>query len=147
MDKRLAKILENIGTDFSEFETDINNLYAKRIKIMINNAESIANDLHKANDFKDEEKTQLNITNASIALRNAYKFDKNDAKYVSKQDVTRLIKAIEIIDTELHGFCYHLRSNLRVIEKYYEEDNKDDNDNLESLSKEELIARLREKSK
>lgn len=147
MSKNLAEILEIIGIDFNDFEKDIDNLYAKRIKQMIDDAESIATDLHDTNDFKYKDKTALNIANAAIVLRNAYKFDKNDAKLVSKQDVTRLIKAVEIIDKELHRFCYYLCSNLHVIEKCHEEDDNDDKDDLESLSKEELIARLREKSK
>lgn len=147
MDKCLSEILEAIGIDFNEFETNFDKLYAKRIKSMIADAESIATDLHDANDFKDNDKTMLNVANAAIALRNAYKFDKNDAKLVSKQDVTNLIKAIETIDKELHRFCYYLCSNLHAIEKCHEEDDKDDKDDLESLSKEELITRLREKSK
>ena len=147
MSKSLAEILEIIGIDFSEIEKDIDNLYAKKVKQMIADAESIAADLHDANDFKDKEKTQLNTANAVIVLRNAYKFDKDDAKLVSKQDVARLIKAIEAINIELHRFCYYLCSNLHIIEKCHEENDKDDKDDLESLSKEELIARLREKSK
>lgn len=147
MSKSLAEILEIIGIDFSEIEKDIDNIYTKKVKQMIADAESIANDLHDANDFKDKDKTLLNMANAVIALRNAYRFDKNDAKLVSKQDVTSLIKAIETIDKELHRFCYYLCSNLHVIEKCHEENDKDDKDDLESLSKKELIARLREKSK
>ena len=147
MSKSLAEILEIIGIDFNKVEKDIDDIYTKRVKRMIADAESTVNDLHDVNDFKDKNKTALNITNAAIVLRNTYKFDKNDAKLVSKQDVIRLIKAIEVIDAELHRFCYYLRSNLHIIEKHNEEDDKDDNDNLESLSKEELIARLREKSK
>lgn len=147
MSKSLAEILEIIGIDFNEVEKDIDNIHTKRFKRMIADAESTATDLHDANDFKDKDKTTLNMANAAIALRNTYKFDKNDAKLVSKQDVTRLIKSVETIDKELHRFCYYLCSNLHVIEKCHEEDNKDDKDDLESLSKEELIARLREKSK
>lgn len=147
MSKSLAEILEIIGIDFNEVEKDIDNIHTKRVKRMIADAESTANDLHDANDFKDKDKTALNMANAAIVLRNTYKFDKDDAKLVSKQDVTRLIKAVETIDKELHRFCYYLCSNLHVIKKCHEEDNKDDKDDLESLSKEELIARLREKSK
>ena len=147
MNKSLVEILEIIGANFNDFEKDIDNLYTKKVKKMIDDAESVATDLHNMNDFKDKDKTLLNMENAAIVLRNTYKFDKNDAKLVYKQDVIRLIKAIEVIDAELHRFCYYLRSNLHIIEKHNEEDDKDDNDNLESLSKEELIARLREKSK
>lgn len=147
MDKSLAEIFEIIGANFNDFEKDIDNLYTKRVKKMIDDTESIANDFHHMDDYKDKDKVALNIANAAIALRNTYRFDKNDAKLVSKQDVSRLMKAIKTIDIELHRFCYYLRYNLHVIEKCHEEDDKDDNDNLESLSKEELIARLREKSK
>lgn len=147
MNKSLAEIFEIINANFNDFEKDIDNLYVKRVKKMIDDAESIATDLHDTNDFKDKDKTALNIANAAIALRNAYKFDKNDAKCVSKEDVIRLIKAIETVDKELQKFCSYLCSNLSVIEKYHKENDKDDNDDLESLSKEELIARLREKSK
>ena len=147
MSKSLAEILAIIGADFNDFEKDIDNLYAKRVKQMIDDAESVSTDLHDTNDFKDKDKTLLNMENAVIVLRNAYKFDKNDAKLISKQDIARLIKAIEAINIELNRFCYYLRSNLHIIEKYNKEDDKDDKDDLESLSKEELIARLREKSK
>lgn len=147
MDKNLAEVLELIGVDFNEFKKDIDNNYAKKVKKMIDDTESIAIDLWDMSDYKDKDKVSLNIANADIALRNAYKFDKDDAKLVSKKDVARLIDAIETIDKELHKFCNYLCSNIRVIEKCHNEDDKKDNDNLESLSKEELIARLREKSK
>lgn len=147
MSKSLAKILEIIGIDFDDFEKDIDNLYAKKVKKMIDDAESIADDLRNMNDYKDKDKVLLNIENASIAFRNAHKFDKNDAKLVFKQDISRLIKAIEIINTELHRFYYHLHSNLLYYRKHIKEDDNEDKDDLESLSKEELIARLREKSK
>lgn len=147
MSKSLAEILEIIGIDFNDFEKDIDNLYTKNVKKIIDDAESVASDLHNANNFKDKDKTLLNMENAVIVLRNAYKFDKNHAKLISKQDITRLIKAIETINIELNRFCYYLCSNLHVIEKCHEEDDNDDKDDLESLSKEELIARLREKSK
>lgn len=147
MSKNLAEILEIIGIDFSDFEKDVDNFYSKKVKKMIDDAESIADELHNMSDYKDKDKVALNIENAAIVLRNTYKFDKNDAKFVSKQDISRLIKAIETIETELHKFCCYLCSNLYTIEKCHKEDDKNDKDNLESLSKEELIARLREKSK
>lgn len=147
MDKSLAEILELIGVDFNELKKDMDNNYAKKVKNMINEAQSIAIDLHNMSDYDDKDKTVLNVANADIALLNAYKFDKGDAKLVSKQDVTRLRQAVNAIDQELRRFCSYLNDNLRVIEKCHKEDNGEDNDNLESLSKEELIARLREKSK
>lgn len=147
MNENLTEILTIINMDFEEFMKDIKYSRANKVKQMIDNAESIAIDLRNMDDYKDKNKVELNIVNAFVALNNAYKFDKNDAEHISKKDVIRLIKVIETVDKELQKFCSYLCSNLSTIEKCYKEDDKDNNDNLESLSKEELIARLREKSK
>ena len=147
MAKNILEILDTMACGHEEFVKNMQSIHADRVKHMIDDAMSLAIDLHDMSDYKDKNKTELNIANAFIVLRNAYKFDKDDAKLVSKKYVTRLIDAVETIDKELHRFCYYLRSNLCVIEKCHEEDDKEDNDNLESLSKEELITRLREKSK
>lgn len=151
MDKRLSEILEAIGTDFSEFEIDINKLYAKKVKQMIADAESIANDLRNCKDYSDEEKLLLNVVNATIVIRNVIKFDKNDAKYINKYDVQRLCLAFAAVKNRLDKICddYHNRlyNIYREIKNDENNDTAKDKDDLESLSKEELIARLREKSK
>ena len=74
MDKSLAEILELIGVDFNELKKDMDNNYAKKVKNMINEAQSIAIDLHNMSDYDDKDKTVLNVANADIALLNAYKF-------------------------------------------------------------------------
>ena len=147
MAKNILELLSLIDLDYEEFVKDMKRTHADKVKHMIDDAVSIAIELHDMSDYKDKDKVELNMANAAIALRNAYKFDKDDAELVSKKDVTRLIDAVETIDKELHRFCCYLRSNLCVIKKCHKEDDKEDNDNLENLSKEELIARLREKSK
>ena len=147
MAKNILELLDLIACDHEEFVKDMKRTHADSVKHMIDDAVSIAIELHDMSNYEDKDKVELNMANAAIVLRNTYKFDKDDAKLVSKKDVTRLINAVETIDKELHRYCYYLCSNLRVIEKCHEEDDKEYNDNLENLSKEELIARLREKSK
>ena len=147
MAKNILELLDLIACDHKDFVKNMQNVHADRVKHMIDDAVSIAIELHDMSNYKDKDKVELNMANAAIALRNAYKFDKDDAKLVSKKDVVRLINAVKTIYQELGNFCIYLHDNLRVIEKCHEEDDKEDNDNLETLSKEELIARLREKSK
>ena len=151
MSKSLAKILAIIGEDFEEFKKDMDECYAKKVKQMIADTESIADDLRNCKDYSDEEKLQLNIANASIAIRNIAKFDKNDAKKKKKNDVYRLCVAFSNIRKRLDKICYDYYNSLSNIYKEMEDDENDDTakdkDDLESLSKEELIARLREKSK
>lgn len=151
MSKSLAEILALIGEDFEEFKKDVDKSYAKKVKQMIADAESIADDLRNCKDYSDEEKLQLNIANASIVIRNVTKFDKNDAKYVDKNDVRRLYLALSAIREKFDKICYDYYNRLSNIYKEMEDNENDDTannkDDLESLSKEELIARLREKSK
>lgn len=151
MNKSLAEILGIIGEDFEEFKKDVDKSYAKKVKQMIADAESIADDLRNCKDYSDEEKLQLNIANASIVIHNVIKFDKNDAKYINKYDVQRLCLAFAAVKNRLDKICDDYHNHLYNI--YREMKNNENNntannkDDLESLSKEELIARLREKSK
>ena len=151
MNKSLAEILAIIGEDFEEFKKDMYKSYTKKVKQMIADAESIADDLRDYKDYSDEEKLHLNLVNATIVIRNIIKFDKNDAKYVDKNDVRRLYLALSAIREKFDKICYDCYNRLSNIYKEMEDDENDDTannkDNLESLSKEELIARLREKSK
>lgn len=151
MSKSLTKIFAIIGEDFEEFKKDMDKIYAKKVKQMIADAESIADDLYSYRDYSDEEKLHLNIVNATIVIRNIIKFDKNDAKYVDKNDVYRLCVAFSNVRKRLDKICYDYYNRLSNIYKEMKDDENDDTakdkDDLESLSKEELIARLREKSK
>lgn len=151
MNKSLAEIFAIIGEDFEEFKKDMEKSYAKKVKQMIADAESIADDLYSCRDYSDEEKLHLNIVNATIVIRNIIKFDKNDAKYVDKNDVRRLYLALSSIREKFDKIFYDCYNRLSNIYKEMEDNENDDTannkDDLESLSKEELIARLREKSK
>lgn len=151
MSKSLAEIFAIMGEDFEEFKKDVDECYAKKVKQMIADAESIADDLYSCRDYSNKEKLHLNLVNATIVICNIIKFDKNDAKYVDKNYVRRLYLALSAIREKFDKICYDCYNRLSNIYKEMEDDENDDTakdkDDLESLSKEELIARLREKSK
>lgn len=91
------------------------------------------------------------IANAAIAFINASKFDNNDAELVGIDEVKRLAKNIDNIRGRLNNLVVkNLQRFSNMIKDMSAEQNHtacDDADNLESLTKEELIARLREKNK
>lgn len=91
------------------------------------------------------------IANAAVAFINASKFDNNDAELVGLDEVKRLAKNIDIIRSRLNNLVVKdLQRFSNMIKDMSAEQNHtvdNDADNLESLTKEELIARLREKNK
>lgn len=91
------------------------------------------------------------IANAAIAFINASKFDNNDAELVGLDQVKSLAKDIDIIRSRLNNLvAKDLERFSNMIKDMSAEQNHtvdNDADNLESLTKEELIARLREKNK
>lgn len=91
------------------------------------------------------------IANAAIAFINASKFDNNDAELVGLDEVKRLAKNIDTIRGRLNNLVVKdLQRFSNMIKDMSIEQNPtvdNDADNLESLTKEELIARLREKNK
>lgn len=95
---------------------------------------------------KDED-----VANAAIAFINASKFDNNDAELVGIDEVKRLAENIDVIRGKLNNLVVKdLQRFSNMIKDMSAEQNHtvdDDADNLESLTKEELIARLREKNK
>lgn len=91
------------------------------------------------------------IANAAVAFINASKFDNNDAELVGLDEVKRLAKNIDTIRGRLNNLVVKdLQRFSNMIKDMSAEQNHTvdkDADNLESLTKEELIARLREKNK
>lgn len=91
------------------------------------------------------------IANAAVAFINASKFDNNDAELVGLDEVKCLAKNIDIIRGRLNNLVVKdLQRFSNMIKDMSAEQNHtvdNDADNLESLTKEELIARLREKNK
>lgn len=91
------------------------------------------------------------IANAAIAFINASKFDNNDARLVGIDEVKRLTKNIDSIRNRLNILVIknlqrfnNMIKDISAGQNRIVYNNTDTNtDNLESLSKEELIARLR----
>lgn len=119
----------------------------RRVINMIDDTVSVAKALAKPIEkVKNED-----IANAAVAFINASKFDNNDAELVGLDEVKRLAKNIDIIRGRLNNLVVEdLQRFSNMIKDMSAKQNHavdNDADNLESLTKEELIARLREKNK
>lgn len=119
----------------------------RRVINMIDDTRRVAKALTKPIEKVENE----DIANAAVAFINASKFDNNDAELVGLDEVKRLAKNIDIIRGRLNNLVVKdLQRFSNMIKDMSAEQNHtvdDDADNLESLTKEELIARLREKMK
>ena len=119
----------------------------RRVINMIDDTVSVAKALTKPIEkVKNED-----IANAAVAFINASKFDNNDAELVGLDEVKRFAKNIDTIRGRLNDIVVKdLQRFSNMIKDMSAEQNHtvdNDADNLESLTKEELIARLREKNK
>lgn len=119
----------------------------RRVINMIDDTRRVAKALTKPIEKVENE----DIANAAVAFINASKFDNNDAELVGVDEVKRLAENIDVIRGKLNNLVVKdLQRFSNMIKDMSAEQNHtvdDDADNLESLTKEELIARLREKSK
>ena len=119
----------------------------RRVINMIDDTRCVAKTFTKPIEKVENE----DIANAAVAFINASKFDNNDAELVGLDEVKRLAKNIDIIRGRLNNLIVKdLQRFSNMIKDMSAEQNHtvdDDADNLESLTKEELIARLREKMK
>ena len=119
----------------------------RRVINMIDDTALVAKALTKPIEKVENE----DIANAAVAFINASKFDNNDAELVGIDEVKRLAENIDVIRGKLNNLVVKdLQRFSNMIKDMSAKQNHtvdDDADNLESLTKEELIARLREKSK
>lgn len=117
---------------------------------MIAEAESIAKDITSGNI----EDLSVDVRNVGIALANVILFDNEDANLVGIDNIKRLVKAFDKSLTQFNNIAAeHIKRLNNMISDLQHDDepsNGADNDideDLTKLTKEELIARLREKSK
>lgn len=117
---------------------------------MIDNTTTIAKDITSGN----VENLSVDIRNVGIALANVSMFDNEDARIVGVDNVIRLVNALEKSRVHFNQIAIRQRNRLHSIiaDLKAERENNAGSDNdidedLTKLSKEELIARLREKNK
>lgn len=117
---------------------------------MINDAESTAKNITSGN-IKD---LTTEVCNVGIMLANTIILDDEDASFVGVDNVKRLAKALDKSRIQFNEIAVKHLKRLDNIIAGLEHDNKpcngadnDIDDDLTKLTKEELIARLREKSK
>ena len=117
---------------------------------MIDDAESIAKQITAG----DVDEITTDVRNVGIMLANVIMFDNEDAKAVGINDVMRLAKALEKARVQFNQIAIGQRNRLHSIIADLKAErensagsNNDIDEDLTKLSKEELIARLREKNK
>lgn len=125
--KNIADILKDIVKEY-------------RTREMINDVEETANHKHENTDD-----LRTTVYNYAIALSNVLMFDKDDAKSVGLEDVKRLAKNFEIIQEKFNKLaCEQIQRFNDIIKDLSSDTGSED---LSKLTKEELIAILREKNK
>ena len=117
---------------------------------MIDDATNIAKDITSGN----VENLSVDVRNVGIALANISMFDNEDARIVGVDNVIRLVNALEKSRVQFNQIAIGQRNRLHsmIADLKAERENNAGADNdidedLTKLSKEELIARLREKNK
>ena len=131
--------VEPICIDIDGISQFADNIRRDSIIKMIDEVESVAKDFDNENS-----NSCINANNAGIALANIMKFDSEDAKLVGVKNVQRLANSFAIIRQKFNGVAIDNLERLSNMVKDLSDENADD---LDNLTKEELIARLREKMK
>lgn len=131
--------VEPICIDIDGISQFADNIRRESIIKMIDEVESVAKDFDNENS-----NPCINANNAGIALANIMKFDSEDAKLVGVKNVQRLADSFAIIRQKFNGVAIDNLERLSNMVKDLSDENADD---LDNLTKEELIARLREKMK
>lgn len=155
MKEDIAKFIKDVlgiepiiinGENFKLTEILMNDMVKTRIECMIEDAEQIAEDI-KANNSKN---TSVNVRNAGVVLANVSIFDENDARIIGVDGVKRLAMALQECRIQFEKIALAQDERLCNIIDKLEGRTGADNDideDLTKLTKEELIARLREKNK
>lgn len=121
---------------------------------MIDEAESTAKDI-TSGDIKN---LSIDVRNAGITLANVIMFDNEDARIAGVDNIKRLVEALDKSHTQFNYIAFKQRRRLNNMIADLQHDDESCNgacngagndfeEDLTKLTKEELIARLREKSK
>lgn len=135
--KLIEELFDSECNDVDDnMEDIIKEIKRRQIIKMIDDVGSIAKTL----DEKDNNINIVDLQNVGIAFANMIKFDYNDAKLVGDRETMLLVTNGNIIRNKFHSIAEKI---LKCIETMAYKLN--DEDNYENMTKEELIAKLREK--
>lgn len=148
MEEDLIKaIKEAFGGEPICFNINGINQFTKKIKRertikMINDVESFSKNFDNGNGNPD-----IDAVNACIVLFNIIKFDNEDAELVGVENIQRLSDSFEVIRQKFNSLAVYNLKRLDNMIKDLSNEKDENTDDLDNLTKEELIARLRKKNK
>lgn len=131
--KTLGLDVEVLKINASEFSADIR---TKAFKSMIEESFEAIKDMQNC-EMSAEDK----IRHLALNFINASKVDKDDMKLLNKKEAERYINLLKSCGELLNSIVNNIRSDIFILSKHCKDVSEEDN--LESLSKEELIARIR----
>lgn len=139
--KDLAEAISNsFGVEVEVFKIDTskinNDNRSKAFKAMIEKSFKAVKDIQNY-EMSAEDK----IRHLALNFINASKVDKDDMKFLNKKEAERYINLLKSCSEVFNSITNNIISDIVILSKHYKEVSEEDN--LESLSKEELIARLR----
>lgn len=126
--------VEILKINTSKFNFEAN---AVAFKTMIEESFKAVKDIQNS-DMSIEDK----VKHLSLNFINASKVNKDDIKLLNKKEAERYINLLKSCSELLNSIVNNIRSDIFILSKHCKDVAEEDN--LESLSKEELIARIRE---
>lgn len=140
--KDLAEVIsKTLGVDVEVLKIDASNFgidnRTKAFKAMIEDTFEAIKDVQNS-DMPVEDKIKHLVLN----FINASRVDKDDMKLLNKKEAKRYVNLLKSSNDILNSIISNIRDDISK----FSEESKDvsEEDNLESLSKEELIARIRD---
>ena len=135
--KLIEELFDSECNDIDDnMEDIIKEIKRRQIIKMIDDVGSIAKTL----DEKDNNINIVDLQNVGIAFANMIKFDYNDAKLVGDRETMLLVTNGNIIRNKFYSIAEEILKRIETMAYKL-----NDEDNYENMTKEELIAKLREK--
>lgn len=143
----IKSIKEAFGVESICFNINGINQFAKKIKRectikMINDVESFSKNFDNGNGNPN-----IDAVNVGIVLSNIIKFNNEDAELVGVENIQRLGDSFEVIRQKFNSLAIYNLKRLDNMIKDLSNEKDENTDDLDNLTKEELIARLRKKNK
>lgn len=145
--KDFAEMLADVfGADVKIIKLDIsklaNKLRAKNFKEMIADTEKNLNEINDNPNMNIQEK----IKSLAVIALNASVVDAEDMNALTKEEAEDYFNFIKDACIKFNNILYSIQNNINYLKDEMAHPKEEDED-LTKLTKEELIARLREKSK